>query len=138
MSKEFIFNSSMPRSGSELLQVLLHQNPEIYGSPTSPLLGFCEGIKNHMEMSEVKSQPSELMRQAMLSSCRSTMDGFYEPITDRQTICDKSRGWMISYEWLTNIMGETPNMICMVRDLRAVIVSQELIWRNGRKRSRII
>jgi sulfotransferase len=131
MSKKFMFNSSMPRSGSELLQVILHQNPEIYGSPTSPLLGFCEGIKNHMEMPEVKSQPTELMRQAMLHSCRSAMDGFYEPITDRLNVCDKSRGWMIVHEWLTNIMGETPKMICMVRDLREVMVSQELVWREN-------
>lgn len=129
--KNFIFNSSMPRSGSELLQVLLHQNPEIYGSPTSPVLGFLEGIKNHMDMPEIKSQPTELMRRAMLSSCRTAMDGFYEPVTGRQTICDKSRGWMIVHEWLTNIMGETPKMICMVRDLRDVMVSQEMVWRKN-------
>jgi sulfotransferase len=84
-----------------------------------------------MEMPEVKSQPTELMRQAMLHSCRSAMDGFYEPITDRLNVCDKSRGWMIVHEWLTNIMGETPKMICMVRDLREVMVSQELVWREN-------
>ena len=131
MSKEFIFNSSMPRSGSELLQCILHQNPEIYGSPTSPLLGFCDGIRNHMEMPEITSQPTELMKQAMLSSTRSMMDGFYAPITDRPIVCDKSRGWMIIHELLTNVMGTTPKMVCMIRDLRDVMVSQEMVWREN-------
>jgi len=127
--KDFIFNSSMPRSGSELMQVVLHQNPEIYGSPTSPALGFCEGVRNHMEMPEVKSQPSDLMKLAMLNFCKEGMNGYYNAITDRPMVCDKSRGWMIVYEWLQNIMSEKPKMICCIRDLREVMVSQELKWR---------
>jgi len=129
MDKQFIFNSSLPRSGSELLQVILHQNPEIYGSPTSPLLGFLEGGRNHMSMPEIQSQPSELMRGALMSYCKAGMSGFYNSVTDRPIICDKSRGWMLEYEFLTEILGERPKMISMVRDLREVMVSQELKWR---------
>jgi len=132
MSKQFIFNSSMPRSGSELLQVILHQNPEIYGSATSPLLGFCEGVRNHMEVPEIKSQPSDLMKTAMLGFCRQGMSGFYEGVTDRPIVCDKSRGWMIEYDWLTSILGGKPKMFSMVRDLREVMVSQELKFRANR------
>jgi len=131
MNKEIIFNSSMPRSGSELMQVILHQNPEIYGSVTSPVLGFCEGIRNHMEMPEIKSQPAELMREASLSSCRGIIDGYYNTLTDRPIVCDKSRGWMHEYEYLRSILGKEPKMICMVRDLREVMVSQELVWREN-------
>ena len=93
--KQFIFNSSMPRSGSELMQVVLDQNPDIYGSATSPVLGFCEGARNHMTTPEVQSQPEGLMRSAMLIYCKHGMSGFYEAITEKPIICDKSRGWMI-------------------------------------------
>jgi hypothetical protein len=76
--KSFIFNSSMPRSGSELLQVLLHQNPSIYGSPTSPLLEYWFGARQNQTLPEVQAQPEDLMERAFLGFCRKGMDGYYD------------------------------------------------------------
>jgi hypothetical protein len=59
------------------------------------------------------------------------MDGYYNAMTERPTVCDKSRGWMVIYEWLQDILGEKPKMICCIRDLREVMVSQELTWRKN-------
>jgi hypothetical protein len=59
MQKMF-FNSSMPRSGSELLQVILHQNPLIYASSTSPLLEYQFGARVNYNLPEVTSQNAEL------------------------------------------------------------------------------
>lgn len=54
--QRLFFNSSMPRSGSELLQVILHQNPLIYASSTSPLLEYQFGARNNYNLPEVMSQ----------------------------------------------------------------------------------
>ena len=132
MNKKYIFNSSMPRSGSELLQVILHQNPEIYGSPTSPLLEYWYGARANQELPENKSQPTELMRNAFMGFCRGGLDGYYEEITDRPIVCDKSRGHSFYYSWLKEVLGENPKMLCCVRDLREILVSMEMVYRNNR------
>ena len=130
--KKYIFNSSMPRSGSELLQVILHQNPSIYGSVTSPLCEYVTSIKNCQANAEVKSQPADLMKKAQLSASRQLMYGYYEAMTDRPVVIDKSRQWMWEYDLLKQVIGTTPKMICMIRDLRDVFTSMEKNWRKNR------
>jgi len=85
------FNTSMPRSGSELLQVILHQNPSVYASSTSPLLEYQFAARQNFSLPEVQSQPLELMETAFLSMCRSMAEGYYSAITDRPYIIDKNR-----------------------------------------------
>lgn len=128
-----LFQSSMPRSGSELLQVLLHQNPNIYGSPTSPLLEYQFGARNNFELTEVQSQPLELMTDAFSSMCESMATGYYKPITDRPHIIDKNRGWSFYWDWVVQWYGD-PKMVCMVRDLRDILCSMERKWRANRHR----
>jgi len=131
MIKKIIFNSSMPRSGSELLQVILNQNPRIYGSSTSPLLEYQFGARSNYNLAEVKSQNPQLMKNAFISMCSSMAQGYYLPITDKPIVCDKNRGWCHYFEWV-NQWNPNPKMICMVRDLRSIIASMERIYRaNG-------
>jgi sulfotransferase len=128
-----IFNSSMPRSGSELLQVILHQNPAIYASPTSPLLEYQFAARGNYELPEVKSQDPETMQVAFLGMCREMAYGYYRAITDRPHVVDKNRGWSHYWEWV-NQWHPNPKMICMVRDLRSVIASMERVYRANRHR----
>ena len=123
--KKIIFNSSMPRSGSELLQVLLHQNPKIYGSATSPLLEYLYGARANTSVTEFQSQQQNLMFGAFGGFCRGGVSDFMEEMTDRPIYCDKSRGWLVNYMWAEKILGEEPKMIVMVRDLRGIIGSME-------------
>ena len=131
--KKFIFNSSMPRSGSELLQVVLHQNPLIYGSATSPLLEYQYGARSNYELPEVKSQNPELMQKAFIAMCKYMANGYYSAITDRPIVCEKNRGFGHYYEWVAQ-WSENPKMICMVRDLRSVVASMEKAYRKNRHR----
>lgn len=126
-----IFNSSMPRAGSELLQVMLHQNPAIYGSATSPLLEFQFAARQNMNLPEVKSQPDSLMASAFLDMCNGMAQYYYSDITDRSIVCDKNRGWSHYYEWV-GLWNPEPKMICMVRDLRSIVASFERIYRKTR------
>lgn len=130
---KLIFNSSMPRSGSELIQVLLHQNPQIYGSATSPLLEYQFGARSNYEMVEVLSQDPDQQQAAFIAMCKSMADGYYSALTDRPIVCDKSRGWMHYYEWVEQ-WNPDPKIICCVRDIRSVIASMERVYRNNRHR----
>ena len=129
--EKLIFNSSMPRSGSELLQVILHQNPRIYASATSPLLEYQFAARGNYQLPEVKSQDPQLMQQAFVSMCNGMAQGYYDAITDRPVVCDKNRGWSHYFEWVEQ-WCEKPKMLCMVRDLRSIIASMEKAYRKSR------
>ncbi len=128
-----IFNSSMPRAGSELIQVLLHQNPRIYGSTTSPLLEYQFAARGNYDLPEVRSQEPKGQYEAFNSMCRSMAEGYYEAITDRPIICDKNRGWAHYYEWVGQ-WNPDPKIICCVRDIRSIIASMERVYRANRHR----
>lgn len=128
---KLIYNSSMPRAGSELIQCILHQNPKIYASSTSPLLEYQYAARGNRELSEVLSQPPELMDRAFNSMCKSMALGYYRPITNRPIVIDKNRGWMHYYEWV-NKWNPNPKIICMIRDLRDIVASMEKIFRKNK------
>jgi len=129
--QKILFNSSMPRSGSELIQVILHQNPRIYGSSTSPLLEYQFGARANYDLPEVKSQNPQLMYDAFLSMCKGMSNSYYSSITDRPVVIDKNRGWAHYYEWVEQ-WSPNPKMICMVRDIRSILASMERIYRKNR------
>lgn len=121
----------MPKSGSEVLQCILHQNPRIYGSPTSPLLEYQYAARSNFDLPEVKSQDSKLMQDAFISMCAEMAQGYYASITNRLVVCDKNRGWSNYYQWVKQ-WNPDPKIICMIRDLRSIIASFERAYRKNR------
>ena len=130
MDKLF-FQSSMPRSGSTLLQNILAQNPDIYATPTSGVLELVYGARaNYTSSLEFKAQDSKLMQKGFLEFCNKGIKGFYEGITDKKYVVDKSRGWGIHYDFL-NSFSPSPKIICMVRNLKDVFASMEKNFRKN-------
>ena len=130
MDKVF-FQSSLPRSGSTILQNILAQNPDIYATPTSGVLELIFAARaNYTNSAEFKAQDAELMQKGFIGFCKEGMRGYYEGITDRKYIIDKSRGWGIHYDFLKFIRNEEPKIICMVRDLRDIFASMENNFRK--------
>ena len=129
--ERLFFQSSLPRAGSTLLQNILAQNPDIYATPTSGVLELVYAARaNYSNSPEFKAQDSELMKNGFLSFCKEGLRGFYEGITDKKYVVDKSRGWGIHYDFLKQIV-ETPKIICMVRDLRDIYTSMEKNFRKN-------
>lgn len=130
MDKLF-FQSSLPRAGSTLLQNILAQNPDIYATPTSGVLELMYGARgNYSTSPEFKAQDQELMKQGFISFCREGVNGFYNSVTDKKYVVDKSRGWGIHYDFLNQIF-DSPKIICMVRDLRDIFCSMEKNFRKS-------
>jgi sulfotransferase len=127
--EKLIFNSSMPFSGSELLQVILHQNPRIYGSVTSPMFEYQFGANVNSGIPEVRAQNTELMEEAFDNVCKGIAENYYEKVgLGRPVVIDKNRGWAAYYNWVER-WNPDPKMICMVRDLRSVCASPERTYR---------
>lgn len=131
MSKQIFFQSSLPRSGSTLFQNIMGQNPEFYVTPTSGVLELVYAARaNYTSSPEFKAQNQEEMKKAFLSFCKGGVDSFFESLTDKPYVLDKSRGWGIHYNFLNSFYNE-PKVICLVRDLRGVYASMEKNFRKS-------
>lgn len=130
--EKIFYQSSLPRAGSTLLQNILAQNPDIYATPTSGVLELVFAARgNYTDSPEFKAQDPEIMKTAFQAFCKEGMDAYYNSITDRKYVVDKSRGWGIHYDFLQFIRGEEPKIICMVRDLRDIFASMEKNYRKN-------
>jgi sulfotransferase len=137
--EKLFFQSSLPRSGSTLLQNIFAQNPDIYATPTSGVLELIYGAReNYSNSPEFIAQDKELMKKGYLSFCKAGMNAFYNSITDKKYVIDKSRGWGIHYDFLSMVMDEEPKIICMIRDLRDVFASMENNFRKNPEKSNSI
>ena len=130
MDKKFIFNSSLPRAGSQLISTILAQNPSIFASGTSPVIEAIYGLRQTFpELNEFKAADWITdKKQAVVGMYRGILNGFYS-FTDRPVVLDKSRGWINYYELLSEIIPN-PKIICCVRDIRAILSSMEKLRRK--------
>jgi sulfotransferase len=130
MSKIF-FQSSLPRSGSTLLQNILGQNPDFYTTPTSGLLELLYRARNgYSDSPEFKAQNQEIMKTAFMGFCKGGLSGYFSGITDKKYIVDKSRAWGVNYDFL-NMFYENPKIVCMLRDPRDIFTSMETKYRQN-------
>ena len=118
--KKIFFQSSLPRAGSTLLQNIMGQNPEFYVTPTSGVLELLFGARiNYTNGQEFKAQEEELMKKGWLNFCKAGLSGFYDGVTDKPYVIDKSRGWGIHKPFLDTFMDNV-KIVCMIRDPRAI------------------
>jgi len=131
MVEKVFFQSSMPRALSTTLQNILAQNPDFYVTPTSGLLELWFAARsNYTNSPEFKAQDSEIMRKAFSGFCREGMLGYFNSITDKKYVMDKSRGHGVYRPFIDSFYPE-PKIICMVRDLKDVMSSYEKIYRKN-------
>jgi sulfotransferase len=129
--KKLFFQSSLPRAGSTLLQNIMGQNPDFYVTPTSGVLELVYAARNNYTNSpEFKAQDSSLMKSGFTQFCHAGVLGFFDGVTDKPYVLDKSRGWGIHYGFLNSFYPE-PKIICMVRDLRGIFASMEKNFRKN-------
>lgn len=133
--EKLFFQASLPRAGSTLLQNILAQNPDVYSTPTSGVLELVFAARgNYTNSPEFIAQDSELMKKGFLAFCKSGMNGYYEAITNKKYVVDKSRGWGIHYDFL-NTIYPNPKIIVMVRDIRDIFSSMEKNYRKNPEKS---
>ena len=101
MPEKIFFQSSLPRVGSTVFQNLMHQDPRFYASPTSGMLELIYAARNnYTEGLEFKAQDADLMKKAFMGFCREGFFGYYNAITDKQYVIDKSRGHLAQYGFI--------------------------------------
>lgn len=135
MPEKIFFQSSLPRSGSTVFQNIMSQDPRFYATPTSGMLELVYAARhNYTESPEFKAQDAETMKRAFLGFCREGIHGYYNAITDKQYVIDKSRGHLAYYSFIDGFYPE-PKIICLVRHLPDIIASMEKLFRKNQHRS---
>jgi sulfotransferase len=131
MVQKIFYNSSMPRAGSTLMQNILGQNPDIHTTPTSGMFEMMSAARTiFTDGLEFKAQDEQQMLDGFRGFLKSGLYGFYNNITDKPYVVDKSRGWNAEWEF-ANAFDPNPKMICMIRDIRAVYASLEKKYRKN-------
>lgn len=129
--KTLFFQSSLPRAGSTLLQNILGQNPDFYVTPTSGVLELVYASRsNYTNSAEFKAQDENLMREGFRNFCYQGVMGFFDAITDKPYVIDKSRGWGYHRDFL-DFFYPNPKIVCMIRDPRAIFASMEKNYRKN-------
>lgn len=131
MVKKIFYQGSMPRSGSTLFQNIMAQNPDFYATPTS---GLCEALINLKinvwNAIEFKAQDQVLMEAGFKGMCNGLLTGFFDNVTDKKYVIDKSRGWGVTYDFL-DWFYPNPKVVILIRDLRSIVSSLEKKFRDN-------
>jgi sulfotransferase len=135
MVKQVFFQSSLPRSGSTLFQNLMCQNPDFYATPTSGFLELLYGARhNFTESPEFKAQDPKLMKNAFYGYCKEGMFGYFNALTEKSYVLDKSRGHLAHYNFIDGFYSK-PKIITLVRNLEDIIASMEKKHRQNQHKS---
>lgn len=126
------FNSSMPRACSTLLQNLLSQRPDVDVTGTDGSLELLYAAKGNFASDPTfKAMGQEKALAAWRGFCRGGLEAYAAAISSKENLCIKSRGIGIHYDWYSAFMGQPIKVICLVRDLRAILSSMEKIYRKS-------
>ena len=129
MKQKIFFNSTLPRSGSTLLQNLMGQNPDFYVTPTSGLIDLMLGARiGYNQNYESKAGDTEMWREGFYAFCSHGIDGYVASQTSKPYYLDKNRVWGFYYNLLSKMI-EKPKVLYMVRDLPSIFASMEKKFR---------
>ena len=116
--KRLHFLSGLPRSGSTVLAAILNQNPQTYVSTTSGLGSALDALANswHKEPLLEKNDPH---KDKLANAMRGLINGYYDTVTEKQVVVDKSRNWPIPVVMssMTKVLGHKPRIIATVRSV---------------------
>lgn len=122
------FLSGMQRSGSTVLACLLNQHPDIYATPTSPLLDVVHA--SNVKLEESLKQYTFDYEKVYKSLTSNIIKSFYEHV-EKPVIIDKHRGWPSVIDIMENNYGEV-KIICTNRSVPEILNSFiKLIEKNS-------
>jgi sulfotransferase len=130
-SKIIHFISGLPRSGSTLLVNILAQNPRLQTTATSGIVDVLFGVRNHWdELGAFKAMTDRnACEAAKLRVLRAMLFAYFADRPEPVAI-DKSRSWLAHLEMAEAILGRRAKVLVPVRDIRDVLASFELLWRQ--------
>jgi sulfotransferase len=126
--KTFYFLAGLPRSGSTVLASILNQNPEVYVTPTSPMLDLL--VKNQDVFWELPSVLANPCPDQLTNVTRAMINAMWEHRPE-PIIIDKNRGWGKNMPASKTLLEKNIKVIATVRDLPSIMASWLTLLRNN-------
>lgn len=118
--KTYHFLSGLPRSGSTVLSSILNQNPEVYVTPTSPMLNVA--VKMQEAWREDPTVKANYFEEQINNLTRAILPAFWEHRPE-PIIIDKGRGWSKNMPNASALFGKKMKAIVCTRDLPSIMAS---------------
>jgi len=135
------FISGLPRSGSTLLANILAQNPKFHATATSGMVEVMFAVRNKwdelIEHKAMEGAESESRKQAVLLSVMCGYHGTNFNTTPSLVMFDRNRGHLAHIEMLEWALQRPVKILVPVRDVRDVLASMELRWREASKNKQV-
>lgn len=127
MKKKFYFLAGLPRSGSTLLSAILNQHPDVYVTPTSPMLNLLVENQNawHKCSAVIANPEPEQLTNITKAMINATWAHISKPI-----IIDNNREWNKNISAATILFEEKVKIIATIRDLPSIMASWLTLLRN--------
>lgn len=121
MNKTLYFIAGLPRSGSNLIAHILHQNTNFHIETASNLLPQLQNIHFHWNDIEHDTPNRKTLNKKRI--LRSFINEYYD--TDKQIIIDRNLSWISNIDFLENILDQKIKIIVCVRNPAEIIASFE-------------
>lgn len=125
--KTYHFLTGLPRSGSTVLASILNQNPDVYVTPTSPMLNVA--VKMQEAWRDDPTVKANYFEEQINNLTKAILPAFWqhrpEPI-----IIDKGRGWAKNMPNASALFGRKIKAVVVERDLPSIMASWLTLIRN--------
>lgn len=120
-NKKFFFMAGLQRSGATVLSSILNQNPDIYCSPSSPLLPMLLDFQKSYSL----PQNMDFDRSSGIDLVLKNMANNFYSDNDKRYIIDKNHWWPLpsGVETIYKYITQDIKIICPVRDITEVLAS---------------
>lgn len=129
--KQYYFLAGIPRSGSTVLASILNQNPQLYATPTSPMLDLL--YLNEQAWRKMPSVIANPIYEQLPAISQAIISGCWQHVPQSHII-DKHRAWGRNTQTIRAIFGIDPKLIVTVRDIPSVLASFIRLLRESSQR----
>lgn len=120
MNQTIHFMAGLPRSGSTVLASILNQNPEVYVTPTSPMLNVA--VKMQEAWREDPTVKANYFEEQARNITKAILPAFWQHRPET-IIIDKGRGWSKNMLTANALFGKKIKAIVVERDLPSIMAS---------------
>lgn len=131
--QKVLFMAGFPRAGSTLLANILAQNPKLFPTPTSGLVGSVLAIRDNWRANDIyKSNGEEFIYPKIRTMIKNMIIGYYEEqVLNGQIPIDKNRSWAGDLDFLDEIFGCKVKLIYPIRHIGDCVISMEKMNRKS-------
>lgn len=126
--KTYYFLSGLPRSGSTVLASILNQNPEVYVTPTSPMLNVSVAMQKAWR--EDPTVKANYFEDQIRNLTKAILPAYWQHRPE-SIIIDKGRGWSKNMPTASALFGYPIKAISVERDLPSIMASWLTLLRKN-------